>query len=143
MPINKLLIILDVSEPIEKNFEDTKSSFKSKPKTIKEIRRENYEADEILRDLNLTIDPEKNCYKPKTTLDAFNNNYIQYESIEHKDKGLTIKKYLDMIKPYLSDMVNDHKTQDEWKVQLTIAINFIYSKDSAKDKDKAGARKER
>ena len=135
MPINKLLSILDVSEPIEKNFEDTKSSFKSKPKTIREIRRENYEADEILRDLNLTFDPEKNCYKPKTTLDAFNNNYIQYESIEHKDKGLTIKKYLDMIRPYLSDMVNDHKTQDEWKVQLTIAINFIYSKDSAKDKD--------
>ena len=52
-----------------------------------------------------------------------------------------------MIKPYLSDIINDHKTQgiwrihsdskiiehktqSEWKIQLTIAINFISSKDS-------------
>ena len=50
-----------------------------------------------------------------------------------------------MIKPYLSDIINDHKTHglvryhsgnktwaektsSEWKVQLTIAINFISSK---------------
>ena len=52
-----------------------------------------------------------------------------------------------MIKPYLSDIINDHKTQgkwrihsgnkivehkaqSEWKIQLTMAINFISSKDS-------------
>ena len=35
-----------------------------------------------------------------------------------------------MIKPYLSDMINDYITQGEWKIQLTIAINFISSKDS-------------
>ena len=52
-----------------------------------------------------------------------------------------------MIRPYLSDIINDHrtqgkwriytgnkilerKTQSEWKIQLTIAINFISSKDS-------------
>ena len=51
-----------------------------------------------------------------------------------------------MIKPYLSDIINDHKTRDlvryhsdnkawleeissEWKIQLTMAINFISSKD--------------
>ena len=27
-------------------------------------------------------------------------------------------------------MVNDHKTQGEWKIHLTIAINFFSSKDS-------------
>ena len=27
-------------------------------------------------------------------------------------------------------MINDHKTQGEWKIQLTMAINFISSKDS-------------
>ena len=27
-------------------------------------------------------------------------------------------------------MINDHKTQGEWKIQLTMSINFICSKDS-------------
>ena len=35
-----------------------------------------------------------------------------------------------MIRPYLRDIINNHKTQGEWKIQLTIAINFISSKDS-------------
>ena len=35
-----------------------------------------------------------------------------------------------MIKPYLSNMINNHKTQVEWKIQLTMAVNFISSKDS-------------
>ena len=52
-----------------------------------------------------------------------------------------------MIIPYLTDIINDHKTQGEWKVhsgneiinyktqgewkiQLTMIINFISSKDS-------------
>ena len=35
-----------------------------------------------------------------------------------------------MIRPYLIDIINDHKTQGEWKIQLTIAINLISSKDS-------------
>ena len=34
-----------------------------------------------------------------------------------------------MIRPYLSDMINDHKIRREWKIQLTISINFISSKD--------------
>ena len=40
------------------------------------------------------------------------------------------KEYLDIIRPYLSDMINDHKTQSEWKIQLTMQTNFISSKDS-------------
>ena len=52
-----------------------------------------------------------------------------------------------MIRPYLSDIINNHKTQgewrihsdntiikhktqSEWKIQFTMAINFISSKDS-------------
>ena len=33
-----------------------------------------------------------------------------------KDKTLSIKEYLNMIKPYLRNIINDHKTQGEWKV---------------------------
>ena len=67
-------------------------------------------------------------YKPIIVNGAFNNNYIQYESKGDKDKILTVNKYLDMITPYLVDMINDHKTQSEWKIQLTAAINLISSK---------------
>ena len=39
-------------------------------------------------------------------------------------------EYFDMIRPYLRDIINDHKTQGESKIQLTITINFISSKNS-------------
>ena len=57
---------------------------------------------------------------------AFNNNYIQYES--NGDKILTIEEYLNMIEPYLVDMINDYKNKDEWKIQLALEISFISSK---------------
>ena len=37
-----------------------------------------------------------------------------------------------MIRQYLSDIINSRKTQGEWKIQLTVAINFLSSKDSNK-----------
>ena len=49
-------------------------------------------------------------YKPIIARDAFNTNYIQYESKGDKGKNLSIKKYLNMTRPYLSDIINDHKT---------------------------------
>ena len=67
-------------------------------------------------------------YKPIIVKGAFNNNYIQYESKGDKDKTLAISQYLNMIRPYLVDMVNDHKNQSEWKIQLSADINFISSK---------------
>ena len=45
---------------------------------------------------------------------------------------LTIKEFLDMIRPCLKDIINDHETQGEWKIKLTMVINFISSKDSDK-----------
>ena len=91
---------------------------------------------------------DEDYYKSIITKGAFNNNYIQYENKGNKDKKLTANEYLDMIKPYLSDIINDHKTQgewtiysdntiikhktqSEWKIQLAMAINFIsFKKDS-------------
>ena len=35
-----------------------------------------------------------------------------------------------MIRQCLSDMINDHKTQGEWRILLTMEIDFIFSKDS-------------
>ena len=65
-----------------------------------------------LFDLSISED----YYKPIILNGAFNFNYIQYESKRDKEKILTISEYLDMIRPYLVDMINDHKTQSEWKI---------------------------
>ena len=90
---------------------------------------------------------DEDYYKPIIARGVFNSSYIQFESKGDKGKNLSIKEYLDMIKPYLSDVINDHKTRglvryhsgnktwveetsSAWKIQLTIAINFIFSEDS-------------
>ena len=59
---------------------------------------------------------DEDCYKPIITNRAFEGNYIQYESKGNKEKILTISEYLDMIRPYLRDIVNDHKTQGEQRI---------------------------
>ena len=99
-----------------------------------------------MRDLfDLSIDED--YYEPILVKSAFDGNYIQYESWGDRGKNLSIKKYLKMIKPYLSDLINKHKTHgsaryhsgnkswiektsSKWKIQLTMAINFISSRDS-------------
>ena len=40
-----------------------------------------------------------------------------------KDKRLSIKEYLNMIRPYLSSIIDDHK--HGWKIQLTMEISFV------------------
>ena len=55
---------------------------------------------------------------------------MEYESKGDKDKILSVKEYPDMMRPYLSDIINDHKTEGEWKIQLTMTIDFMSSKDS-------------
>ena len=56
---------------------------------------------------NLSIDED--YYKPIKPKSSFHCNFIEYESKGDKDKNLSPKEYLDMIRPYLSDKINDHK----------------------------------
>ena len=94
---------------------------------------------------------DEDYYKPIKTNDVLDNknNYIEYESKGEKDKNLSTKEYLDMIRSYLSDIINDYKTQEvwkvhsgnkvtdynttlgEWKIQLSMKINFVSSKDDS------------
>ena len=62
-------------------------------------------------------------YKPTIVKSGYNNNYIEYRSEGHK--LLTIEEYLNLIEPYLRELINDHKNKGEWKIQLTAQINFI------------------
>ena len=38
----------------------------------------------------------------------------------------SIKQYPDELKPHLKDYINNIKKCDTWKIQLTVAINFIF-----------------
>ena len=48
------------------------------------------------------------------------------------DKSLPIKGYLNMIKPYLSGIINYCRTQGGWTIHFTIAIKFFSSKNFEK-----------
>ena len=54
------------------------------------------------------------------------NNYTEYESNGDRNKTLLVEEYLKKIRPYFKDI----KTSDTWKIQLTIANNFISSLDN-------------
>ena len=44
------------------------------------------------------------------------------------------KNTLNKIKPYQRDVITDLQESDTWKIQLTIAINFIFSKNVEEDR---------
>ena len=63
----------------------------------------------------------------------WSNNNSEYESNGDRNKTLSVEKYLTKIKPYLKDIVNNLEKNDTWKIQLTIAKNFISSTDNDED----------
>ena len=89
-----------------------------------------------IRDIENLFDADNNedYYKPILVKSSFKENYKYYESRGDKDKKLSIEQYLDVIKPYLSDLINDHKaietSSNEWKIQINMHINFVSSNDT-------------
>ena len=77
---------------------------------------------------------DNDYYKPILVQNSFDENYKYYESRGDKDKKLLIEQYLDMIKPCLSDLINENKVIEnnfnEWKVQINMRVNFVSSNDT-------------
>ena len=93
---------------IEKNLTELEENL-LKSKKYYEYDDSEYRGIRNVRDLfDLSID--KDYYEPILAKSAFVGNYIQYKSRGDKGKNLSIKGYLKMIKPYLSDVINKHKT---------------------------------
>ena len=84
--------------------------------------------DRILRDTKNLFEHEEedNYYKPVRV----SNNYIEYKSNGDRNKNLSVEEYLNKIRPYLKDIINNLKKSDTWKIQLAIANNFIFSIDN-------------
>ena len=64
-------------------------------------------------------------YEPREVKSAFDGSYMLYESRGDKDSKLAIYEYFDIIRPYLRDMIDNHKARGEWKIQLTMRIIFV------------------
>ena len=61
---------------------------------------------------------DRDYYKSIRTNSGFagrNNNYIEYTSREDRYENLSPKEYLDIIRLYLRDLINDHKPTVDFK----------------------------
>ena len=65
---------------------------------------------------------------------SFNESYKYYGSRADKNKQLSIEQYLNVIKPYLRDLINENKAietcPNEWKIQINMNIYFVSLNDT-------------
>ena len=61
--------------------------------------------DRIHRDTRTFFKQEDDYYKPVKVSNFWNNNFMEYESSGDINKNLSVKEYLDKIKPYLRDII--------------------------------------
>ena len=105
----------------------------------KKEKHQYYDRDDLdyygIKDIENLFDNDDNdddYYKPILIKSSFKNNYKYYESGGDKDKDLSVKQYLYKVTPYLTNLINDHKTirneSSEWKIQINMHVNFISSK---------------
>ena len=73
---------------------------------------------ENVKDLYSILD-----YKPILIRTEFDNDYLEYGS--EGSNSLSFTEYLDLVKSYLEDLINEKKNKGEWKLQLTAKISFV------------------
>ena len=76
---------------------------------------------ENIRDLFSILD-----YEPVLIKSGFEGNYLEYMS--NGNNSLSFYEYLELIKPYLYDLINVYKAKVEWKLQLSAEIYFVLQK---------------
>ena len=83
----------------------------------------------IIRDIRTLFEQEEEYYYKTVIISKVWNDYIKYESNTDRNKNVSVKEYLNVVKLYLKDMITNLQITDTWKIQLTIAINIISSED--------------
>ena len=79
----------------------------------------------ITHGLDYLFNKEDDYYKPKEVKRAFDGGYILYESRGDSDGRLSTDEYFNISRPYLKDLIDDHKSKDEWKIQLSMRVIFV------------------
>ena len=100
---------------------------KKKKKIEKRNHNERIIKDRIIRDITTFFKLEEDYYEPKRVSNFWNNNYIEYDSNGDKNRNLPLDRFLNKIKSYLKNIIINLQNSDRWKIQLTIAINYISS----------------
>ena len=73
--------------------------------------------DRTIRDIrNLFIHEEENYYKTVRVGNFWSINYIEYESNGNRNKILSAEEYLNKIRSYLKDIINNIKRSDTRKI---------------------------
>ena len=118
----------------------------SKKNIIKSIRnkfklKKENEAmkDRFIKDIRTLFKVEDDNYKPVSVGNFWNSNYLKNESSGNRNQNLSVNKYLDKIKLYLRDIIinikSNLKKSDLQKIHLTMAINFLPSKDFEEERE--------
>ena len=63
----------------------------------------------IVRDIRNLVEHEEDYYKPLRVGNSLSYNYIEYESNSDRNKALSFEEYLNKIRPYLKDIINNLK----------------------------------
>ena len=118
---------------------DIRTLFETKNKKKKESKRGKMKKivkDNISRDIRILFEQEKeeDYYEPKRVNNFWNNNYIEYENNGDKNRNLSLDEDLNKIETYLRKIINNIQNSDRWKIQLTIATNFVSSKDTEEER---------
>ena len=82
--------------------------FKKLKEDLNKIKKYQYNITSDIRYLFNEIS-KKDYYKPIEIKSVFEGNYIEYESRGDNDDNLLLEKYLNIIRPYLRDMIDNHK----------------------------------
>ena len=72
-----------------------------------------YDLDYLFNELN-----EEDYDEPTEIKSVFGGSYMLYKTRGDKDATLSIDEYFDIIRPYLRDVIDNHKARGEWKIQL-------------------------
>ena len=82
-------------------------------KNLFKLKKNEAIKDIIIRDIRKLFEQEeKYYYKPIKVGNFLSNNYMEYESSGNKNKNLSVKEYLDKIKPYLRDIIINLQKSD-------------------------------
>ena len=77
---------------------------------------------------------EEKYYKPVRVSNFWTKNCIEFLSNSDRNQTLSVEEYLNKIRLHLKDFINNLKKSDTWKIQLTIANNFISSTDNYEER---------
>ena len=82
------------------------------------------DVENLFKGVTFNESTDEDYYKPIKTKGSFNGNYIENQSKVDKDKNLSTKEHFDMIRPYLSNIINDDKPPKSLRVHSSNETQF-------------------